>query len=241
MALVLIHPDPVDPTPSFDDSVSFLFVGVGISWATYMHSRSTYDAAEPFPATVIYDYAQVGPVTTVLRIVFGIALILAWRVVAKKVCYLVLPPIYRLFGLPARKFHLPAKYAQQRARRRPLTRHLLALRRMYDKVDAKITVSPSVLHLPNVGRTAANEAPRTGYVTFAYFLATHGAAWALVSVTRGDASSKDAVAAEATFHRLPRYDVDVLTRCIGYAGIGWIASFGAPIMFRFLGMESALF
>lgn len=126
--LVLAHPDPLDPTPSFDDNVSFLFVVVGVVLATYLHAGTPYDAGAPFTSTVMYSYESIGLATTVARIVFGVAVILAWRFAAKKACYIVLPPIYRLFGLPARKHHLPAK--------------------MYKTVDKPIPLAPSVLHLP---------------------------------------------------------------------------------------------
>lgn len=52
---------------------------------------------------------------------------------------------------------------------------------------------------------------------------------------------KDAQSIVASFHRLPRYDVDVLTRCITYFGIGFNAVYGIPLAFHYLGMETSLF
>ena len=135
IALVLVHPDPVDPTPSFDDGVSFVFTCVGVVTGTWVHARSSIDAASPWPATVKYSFDEVGLITTLARIVVGVGIILAWRVVAKKFCYAVLPTVFRALGLPARKFHLPAK--------------------MYDSVQTPIRISPSVMHLDQAAVSAA--------------------------------------------------------------------------------------
>ena len=42
------------------------------------------------------------------------------------------------------------------------------------------------------------------------------------------------------FHRLKRYDVEVVTRCIVYFGIGWLAVMGIPIIFDYVGLAPPL-
>lgn len=39
----------------------------------------------------------------------GVACLFIWRIACKKLCYYILPPIYRIFNLPHRKFEIGAR------------------------------------------------------------------------------------------------------------------------------------
>jgi hypothetical protein len=57
---------------------------------------------------VHYDPA-IGLSKSILRFVFGLAVVFTWRMVAKKLLYIILPPLYRYFNLPSRTHFVPAK------------------------------------------------------------------------------------------------------------------------------------
>jgi len=91
-----IYPTPIYPTPSFDDSIAFGFVILGLVIGTrrlgaYPHPGSEYPGDFPF------SYAELGPLKTFLRVVVGVSTILIWRMVAKSICKTVLPPLFRYF------------------------------------------------------------------------------------------------------------------------------------------------
>ena len=44
------------------------------------------------------------------KLILGVAVLFVWRIVVKKICYFILPPIYRAFNLPHRKFEIGARY-----------------------------------------------------------------------------------------------------------------------------------
>ncbi|KAI8330478.1 PAP2 superfamily-domain-containing protein [Chlamydoabsidia padenii] len=46
---------------------------------------------------------------SLMKIIVGVAMLFIWRIACKKVCYFILPPIYRAFNLPHRKFEIGAR------------------------------------------------------------------------------------------------------------------------------------
>lgn len=49
----------------------------------------------------------------IAKLVVGVACLFIWRIACKKVCYNILPPIYRAFNLPHRKFEIGARYTHR--------------------------------------------------------------------------------------------------------------------------------
>ncbi|KAI1076392.1 PAP2-domain-containing protein [Whalleya microplaca] len=103
--LVRVHPEPADDCPCFDDSVSFAGVMIGLELGTWHFNRSSF-AAIPF------DLAALGLPAVVLRILFGVLLIIGWREAAKPSLLRGLPHLFRLIetwglSLP-RRFFMPA-------------------------------------------------------------------------------------------------------------------------------------
>ena len=93
-AIVLIiflwgYPNPVYWTPSFDDSISFAFVLIGIVVGTR--------AATFKPLEKQYTMEELGAALVALRIVLGVAVILVWRLFAKAVCGFIFPPLFKYF------------------------------------------------------------------------------------------------------------------------------------------------
>eukprot|EP00999_Lentomonas_sp_LEN2_P002697 NODE_570_length_1357_cov_101.951220_g532_i0.p1 GENE.NODE_570_length_1357_cov_101.951220_g532_i0~~NODE_570_length_1357_cov_101.951220_g532_i0.p1 ORF type:complete len:441 (+),score=58.65 NODE_570_length_1357_cov_101.951220_g532_i0:62-1324(+) len=184
VVLVLIYPDPLTPTPSFDDGVSFVWVMVGVTIGSWHFSTSPFSQSTPFLSTVPYAYRELGFLKTVGRELFGVVVILLWRIVAKKTCLLLLPPIFRVFHFPSRKWFVPARF--------------------YDNASRPVPVVPSI-----------------------------------VSEHPDPVSDKDFHTSleNPIYHRVPRYDVEVLTRCVVYAGIGWWAVEGIPVLFGLSGLS----
>ncbi|KAI1316211.1 hypothetical protein EDD11_010321 [Mortierella claussenii] len=105
--LVSIIPDPVDDCPCFDDCVAFIAVIMGLIPASIHFASTTYSSNYPVPATIPYS-TDLGVVKSVLRLVFGVGTLFVWRLMAKKILYVLLPPVYKLFSLPYRPHFIPA-------------------------------------------------------------------------------------------------------------------------------------
>ena len=103
-----MYPDPVDPTPSYDDTVSFIWVMVGVATGTRYFVDHPFAAVASAPANVRYSFGEVGLVVSVARGALGVGIVVGWRLVAKKVLFVLLPPVYRVLQLRARKFFLSA-------------------------------------------------------------------------------------------------------------------------------------
>jgi len=116
IVLTAAYPNPVDPTPSYDDTVSFIWVMVGVATGSRGFCGHPLSTPVPFLGNVRYSFAALGPLQTLARVAVGVAVVLSWRVVAKRVLLLVLPPIYKVLDLPARKFFLSARCVRCRAR-----------------------------------------------------------------------------------------------------------------------------
>lgn len=109
LALVRIHPEPADDCPCFDDSVSFAGVMLGAQLAGWQFAGSNVAWSEPWPSTVPYRLESLGIFKTVIRILFGVLLIFAWRETMKPFLLRILPPVFRGLGklgllLPRRFF-----------------------------------------------------------------------------------------------------------------------------------------
>lgn len=69
----------------------------------------------PVPATVPYDFQTVGLFFSAIRLVLGVAIIFAWREVAKSLLLKYLPPLFRFIGriglsLPRKHFINASEY-----------------------------------------------------------------------------------------------------------------------------------
>ncbi|KAI8354758.1 hypothetical protein B0O80DRAFT_414206 [Mortierella sp. GBAus27b] len=109
--IVLIQsiPETMDSCPCVDDGVTTMAVIMGIFPASQHFALSKYSiSADGHHGIVHYDPA-IGIPKSILRFVFGLVIVFTWRMAAKKLLYILLPPLYRHFNLPPRTHFVPAK------------------------------------------------------------------------------------------------------------------------------------
>lgn len=121
--MISAHPQPVDDCPCFEDAIAFVAVYGGISLSYWFLNsipgfalvRSTVTRALPSHNTALV-YGSVVLIAAI-KIVIGVAAILVWRIVAKRILYGILPPLFRLvtpvFELP-RRFYRTAPCVNRR-------------------------------------------------------------------------------------------------------------------------------
>ncbi|RKP26378.1 phosphatidic acid phosphatase type 2/haloperoxidase [Syncephalis pseudoplumigaleata] len=106
LGAIIMHPDPAEPCPCIDDSIAVIAVDLGLLLATWHYARS-------MPGTIPrgdipFDYARLGLLGSVARIVLGVLIVFVWRLAVKYACYKLLPPLYRAGHFPYRRFYMPA-------------------------------------------------------------------------------------------------------------------------------------
>ncbi|WVQ81355.1 hypothetical protein IAT38_003478 [Cryptococcus sp. DSM 104549] len=116
LTVVHYHPEPMDDCPCFEDAIAVLAVILGSfigHWAQVGPSF-TWAEAQADPHVLFSRGPVVGLVLVVVRLVVGLGILFAWRLVAKATLLRVLPPIFRGFSnlshleLPTRRFYKPA-------------------------------------------------------------------------------------------------------------------------------------
>ncbi|GAB5586530.1 Long-chain base-1-phosphate phosphatase [Umbelopsis nana] len=239
-SMVGIHPDPIERCPCFEDSVCFLGVLIGLLPASWICAHSSYSQA----AFGVVSGSRTASGTSILfisifKVVIGVAILFVWRMACKTVCYFILPPIYRAFNLPHRKFEIGARTYKN-------LRH------------ASIHPVPSVLDLRGL-TSSVQDSDHVGIQSGIdlhekrVFEARHrfqkdidekGGVVApstptLISSAARDKSSSDDYDPSSLLivEDSPlRYDVDIVTKLIVYAGIGALAVHTIPILFEVTGM-----
>ncbi|KAF9576827.1 hypothetical protein EC968_003334 [Mortierella alpina] len=109
--IVLIQsiPETMDSCPCVDDGVTTMAVLMGVFPASQHFALSEYAvSAGGHDGIVHYDPAM-GLPKSIMRFVFGLAVVFTWRMAAKKLLYIALPPLYGYFNLPSRTHFVPAK------------------------------------------------------------------------------------------------------------------------------------
>ncbi|KAK9371855.1 phosphatidic acid phosphatase type 2/haloperoxidase [Lipomyces chichibuensis] len=238
LTLVRVHPEPVDPCPCFEDGVAFAGVVLGVDLALWHGWGTPFMTAVPYPGYIPYSYAKSGIVKSFARVALGIVTIFVWRAAMKKTLHAVLPPLFRLIekiGLSMpREFFLKASE--------------------YHRVPSSIPDStlvgareiPSLIH--NITRMRSDsvgpQSPADMYETIAYreerqrrkSLEIQSDTAHTVETNDG----MDELDEDQLFLQIPKprvqYDVEVITKLIVYAGIGWIAVEGCAWAFYQLGL-----
>ncbi|KAG0245506.1 hypothetical protein BGW41_000133 [Actinomortierella wolfii] len=267
--LVSIIPDPVDDCPCFDDCVAFIAVLMGLIPGSIHFASTKYSSTVPVPATVPYT-TELGAVKSILRMLFGIAVLFVWRMIAKKVLYVILPPIYKLFSFPYRPHFIPAS--------------------TYNSLSKyPIGKVPSVIDLPSMAadvETVGLQSTMDVHEKFSQQAASQelrsrkGASESTLVNESSENSSTEAedekkAAAKLTVEHQKqqqqnqqpqkksrhlkdlsnleneaeallrvermhppksRFDVDIVSKLVVYAGIGALAVDGIPIMFELIGL-----
>ncbi|QPG74999.1 hypothetical protein FOA43_002339 [Brettanomyces nanus] len=91
--LVYLHSVPLDACPCNEDSVSFMGVLMGldaIHWLVANYAQA-YTPIGYRPEEIPFYYEKLGPVKTILRLIFGVSTVVLWKTVSK-------PVLMKLFG-----------------------------------------------------------------------------------------------------------------------------------------------
>ncbi|KAK3304160.1 phosphatidic acid phosphatase type 2/haloperoxidase [Chaetomium strumarium] len=112
IVLVRVHPEPADDCPCFDDSVAFAGVMIGVEGGTWRFARFSRFAHIYNGPDASFDLSALGWPRVIARLVFGVAVVFAWREVMKPTLLRFLPHLYRVIethglSLP-RRFFVPA-------------------------------------------------------------------------------------------------------------------------------------
>jgi hypothetical protein len=83
---------------------------MGVFPASQHFALSKYSISAGGHDGIVHYDAAIGLPRSILRFVFGLAVVFTWRIAAKKLLYILLPPLYSYFNLPSRDHFVPAKY-----------------------------------------------------------------------------------------------------------------------------------
>ncbi|CEG65226.1 hypothetical protein RMATCC62417_02054 [Rhizopus microsporus] len=212
LMLVSLHPDPMERCPCFEDSVCFMGVVIGLMPGSWLCNQ--VDSCQAgLTSSLSKEAGMMAILFLLLKLVIGVACLFIWRIACKKLCYYILPPIYRIFNLPHRKFEIGARTYK-------------SLRR------ESIHPVPSVLDFHSMSGNIS-EHEHVG-IQSAIDLREHRES--TLSYRGGRNLEKEAMFDPTSLLIVEdaplRYDVDIVTKLIVYSGIGFIAVFIAPILFH---------
>ncbi|CEI86808.1 hypothetical protein RMCBS344292_01236 [Rhizopus microsporus] len=94
--------------PCFEDSVCFMGVVIGLMPGSWLCNQ--VDSCQAgLTSNLSKEAGMMALLFLLLKLVIGVACLFIWRIACKKLCYYILPPIYRIFNLPHRKFEIGAR------------------------------------------------------------------------------------------------------------------------------------
>ncbi|TKA35377.1 hypothetical protein B0A54_13456 [Friedmanniomyces endolithicus] len=236
---VRVHSEPADNCPCFDDSVSFVGVVMGIELGGWHYGR-LFDGMD-FVGRYGFNNQDLFKIGA--RIVGGIAVIFVWRAVMKSMLLRYLPPIYRNYksvpplrsddNLIPQAFEISALMSRLRnPRKRTVSigpqseadaREFIANRAQkrrdsrssFDAIkpllQVKSPTDPNLLTPPLSDAGASSDSGR-------------------------EDERKTQELLRAVEKPRIRYDVEVVTKLVVYAGIAWWAAEGNPLLFRWVGI-----
>ncbi|CEQ41375.1 SPOSA6832_03076 [Sporobolomyces salmonicolor] len=263
LLLVTFHPQPAENCPCFEDAIAFMavFAGIllGLAWSPEPHATQTLGYTWKSGDEVAAWSAATGA-----KLALGVCYILLWRVIAKEVCHLVLPPLFRFFApiisLP-RRFYVAATECEPFLSRSSSCEFVLTALDFADGAyprETSLHAVPSILDLPSLvedsevatssSSSAAILAPSPDSSTLrnrSSFAPTSSLDSPSLSGTTLSANGKtdpeprspSSTAAAATAERQLHLDADVLTKVVVYAGIGWMATVTLPWLFEQVGLS----
>lgn len=236
IALIMVnqHPQPVDDCPCFEDAIACIAVVMGAFLARWHSVNAGLDFASDFfssrtPGWQARDWqeATVWVTVSIIKLIAGMLIIGAWRMLVKFLMHTILPPIFRALAriatLPNRRFYTPATdYSKV-----PNAKSLQPIPSVIDlpsTLHAHSTTSLPRAHLYR--KIGGNEGPklrsskRSGYAT---------------PVSKEDSEFVTALL-DSDIEVVKHYDADVLTKIIVYCGIAVLATEVVPIGFELLGL-----
>ncbi|KAI8056002.1 hypothetical protein BDF22DRAFT_673212 [Syncephalis plumigaleata] len=194
LGFIVIHPDPAEPCPCIDDSIAVIAVDLGLILATwhYSHLKPHIIPRGDIP----FDYAKLGLIGSMARVIIGVLIVFVWRLAVKYTCY-------KAGHFPYRKFYMPPRNSIERC---PSLVNLSSAASMKQQMATSVN-DTDTLH--QRGSTPSNS---------------------LKDV-------KHEVTTSSKWSAKPRYDIDIVTKIIVYAGVGWWSMAGVPLLFPWLGLS----
>ncbi|KAG2089314.1 PAP2 superfamily-domain-containing protein [Suillus discolor] len=230
LLLVHYHPHPVDDCPCFEDAIAFVSVLLGIALSRWHSVYSGVDerflsSVMPGPQGAAWTLEDTVSWWTLAcaKVTIGILVIFVWRILAKSLLHIVLPPLFRLlassFDLPHRRFYTPATDYQ----------HM--------PVESSLRPIPSFIDLPGVLEVSAirerSALGRTSEVKRRGAKSNNDSP----SANGENYSGSELENSNGSYQRkeVKHYDADVLTKVVVYAGMAILAAEGLPVTFALLG------
>ncbi|KAI9599279.1 phosphatidic acid phosphatase type 2/haloperoxidase [Syncephalis fuscata] len=213
IGLIVLHPDPAEPCPCIDDSIAVIAVDMGLLIATW-HYPQMMPYVTP-QGSIPFNYAKLGLVGSIARIVLGVLIVFTWRLAVKYTCYKVLPPLYRAGRFPYRKFYTPASSYTY-------------------PPSSEIERCPSIINVPSkvVDRMGTSEVDVIRSNSDLH-QRQHESNKKQDTLTTNTNNST----IQMTWTPKPRYDIDIVTKIVVYAGVGWWAMEGVPLLFPYIGLN----
>ncbi|KAG6333952.1 hypothetical protein ID866_5135 [Astraeus odoratus] len=231
LLLVHFHPQPVDDCPCFEDAIAFISVILGAFLARWHTVYAEIDgqllqAVMPGGQADVWTFGEKLRWCSIAgaKVSVGILIIFVWRLFAKSVLHLVLPPLFRAlarcFDLPNRRFYTPATdYA-------------------HVPVENGLHPIPSVIDLPSTlevtgvdGEDTRGGIKRRGRAT----TAKPGIPGSLYLLSQGNELENGKGATHPGTEEVKHYDADVLTKVVVYAGIAFLSCEVVPVLFCIMG------
>ncbi|KAJ7216737.1 PAP2 superfamily-domain-containing protein [Mycena haematopus] len=237
------HPQPVDDCPCFEDAIALgsvvlgMFVGRwgAVRWAAHVPGAGVMMPGSGWVLTadgwtaVEREWSDVGIwwAAAIAKMVFGIIVIFAWRLVAKAALHRALPPTFRflatLMRLPHRRFYTPATD--------------------YTSVPpvGALRAFPSVIDLPGTAGVEIGGIGSGSGIGGASIYGNGKGKGGLrrraeaIEAARGDVQESEAVLDDEGDGEVKHYDADVLTKVIVYLGIAVLACEVMPVLFEKIG------
>jgi len=231
------HPQPVDDCPCFEDAIAFVSVLSGM-FITIWHGRwMGVDKASNYFTRRMPGSQLESPIdlltlvsVSLLKIMFGVSAVFAFRLLLKPALQRILPPTFRtlatVFTLPRRRWYTPATEYETVP-----DEHVLARRRLGMGMSV-----PSVIDLSTTFESQG-DASATSLGLYRI-----SAANGLIrrkaegSVASDEVFVEDEEIKNDEQESVRHYDADVLTRAAVYGGIGVLVFEVIPVCFELVGV-----
>ncbi|CAO3591068.1 unnamed protein product [Absidia cylindrospora] len=244
LALVGVHPDPIERCPCFEDSVCFMGVIMGVYPGSWMCNNTDICKLGLKASAGSFSFGFLSLAIITMKIIVGVTMLFIWRMACKKACYFILPPIYRAFNLPHRKFEIGARtYKSLNKESIHPVPSVLDLQGLAGTVSAAEHVgiqSGIDLHEQRVADCKYRGTQQQRDNSFVDEKANnnnhhhHHCHYpkSVIPSTPPGTSMDDPTSMLVVEDAPLRYDVDIVTKLIVYAGIGLVAVYPAPMVFQ---------
>ncbi|WWC91291.1 uncharacterized protein L201_006234 [Kwoniella dendrophila CBS 6074] len=242
LGMVHYHPEPLDDCPCFEDAIAVLAVILG-SFLGHWWSIKTGNAVPTFAQTTSFDQSSIVTIGIVaFRLILGLGIMFAWRLIAKTTLLRILPTLFRTFSkvsgedLPTRRFYKAATdYGEVPSK--------LAFRHIPSVVDLQIgdntndSSSNSPIDSPLLNPRKSSLAVPNGTADLRKRISNPKNP--KQEMKEAEKKMKDdeiklLIRINKRKGDRSKYDAEVLTKVGVYSGIGLLATTFIPILFRII-------